>query len=340
MVEENHTEPKYRDEEWMREQIRHKYRTAEDIAEELGCTESTIHKWRRKLGIKKKHRDSEWLKEQVDMGKSLSVIREEADVGKNQTITRSLDKFGISMPNEEVCEQCGNTYTKLTTHWARSECSFPEITDKKWEMLKGLLMGDGSLHLGSTNPCFQWNSINKPFMEWFASEMGEISSSLKFSHDAEQSAENARKSGFRPDAEAENYHDIYTWYSIRHPEFEEFENWYYPNGKEYPEDLILTPEAARIWYCGDGYMSFSEQANRGYICIKCSNEIEREEFLLGLFEENGFNPTINRDSIQFSVDDTRKLLDWMGEEPPGFEYKWEMNDLESYKRKKEAAYNF
>ena len=340
MVEENHTEPKYRDEKWLRNEIRDNCRTAADVAEELGYNKSTVLKWKDRFDIKKKHRDPEWLQKQVDIGKTLSAIREEAGVGKNQTITRSLDKFDIRMPEEEFCEQCGNYFTKLTTHWARSDCSFPEISDRKWQMLKGLLMGDGSIHMGSTNPCFQWNSINKPFMEWFAGEMGELSSSLKFSHDAEQSARNARKSGFRPDAKGVDYHDIYSWYSIRHPAFEEFEDWYYPNGKEYPVDLELTSEAARIWYCGDGYINYGQNSVNGYSCFKCSNESHREEFLIRLFEQHGFSPNINGDDIQFSVKETKELLQWMGEAPPGFEYKWEHNNYKQYQLRKEEAYNF
>jgi len=66
-------EPKYRDEEWLREQYAENYRTTPDIAEECGCTEGTVSRWLERHDIETRKggprapqqlRDEEWLREQ------------------------------------------------------------------------------------------------------------------------------------------------------------------------------------------------------------------------------------------------------------------------------------
>jgi len=73
-----------------------------------------------------------------------------------------------------------------------------------------------------------------------------------------------------------------------------------------------------------------------YVCTV--NEINREEYLIGLFEDIGLEPRISGHMVWFSPGDSNELLRWMGKPPPGFEYKWKNKRRNVYKRKKKEAY--
>ena len=67
-------EPKYRDEEWLREQYVERERTTTDIADELGCGAKTVQRWLKKHGIETRKpgpqcpderlKDADWLRGQ------------------------------------------------------------------------------------------------------------------------------------------------------------------------------------------------------------------------------------------------------------------------------------
>lgn len=67
-----------------------------------------------------------------------------------------------------------------------------------------------------------------------------------------------------------------------------------------------------------------------YACIKCTNEAPRSEQLVELFADAGFDVRYTTDKIVFKRSETPEFLDWMGDPPPGFEYKWVYDDRERY----------
>ncbi len=92
-----------------------------------------------------------------------------------------------------------------------------------------------------------------------------------------------------------------------------------------------------MWYACDGYLDVQEYG-QPRAAIRIRNRDERQDFLLNLFEEVDLSPTYNRETIRFGVEGTRSFLDWMGNPPPGFEYKWVLDSRERYDRLKAQAY--
>lgn len=168
--------------------------------------------------------------------------------------------------------------------------------------------------------------------------MGYLTTGVRFVHTAEQLAKSNRKSGFSPTAEAENYHDTCVVRTRAHRYFNELRKWYVSGRKRFPDDIELTPRIVRLWYASDSYLDVGRWG-RPRIEIKAQNERERADFLVSLFKTHGFTPTYKRNELRFTCDDTERLVDWMGDPPPRFEYKWAVRSRERYRELKEQTYS-
>jgi hypothetical protein len=200
-------------------------------------------------------------------------------------------------------------------------------------------MGDGSIpDQGSETSLFHVPMINRRFLEWFDDELGILTTGVRLKKTATELAKKNRESGFSPEATAEAYHDMYTVWTRTHPKFDALRERWYPDGKKrFPSDLELTPRRAKFWYISDGYLDVGRWG-RPRIEIKSRNESSRAKELVTLFESAGFDPTYHRNELRFTCDDTERLLSWMGSPPPGFEYKWELESRERYRKLKQKAY--
>lgn len=206
-------------------------------------------------------------------------------------------------------------------------------------MVLGLLLGDGSIPTqpDGTNGVFHVSMVNRQFLEWYDHRMGVFTTGVSLKKTAEELAENNRKSGFSPNARAENYHDMYTVWSRGHPYFTHLRKWYESGTKRIPDSLELTPEIAKFWYISDGCLDVNrDRTPRATIRVR--TEADRSEFLLDLFRSHGFDPRFQRGEIRFSCAESPAFLDWMGNPPPGFEYKWVLDSRERYDRLKTQAY--
>lgn len=240
------------------------------------------------------------------------------------------------------CQNCGEEFSNrgIGHHWRQSNCNYPKPNEKQEELLKGILMSDATIQNTGKYPLMRIGMTNEKFLNWLSKKLGIICSSVVHSKTAEQSAKETRKTGFRPNAKKENYHDIYELTTRSIPYFENLQEWYSEDGKTIPE-TNLTPCSVKMWYCGDGNLAVHQNTNyRHYAQITCANESENIEKIVRMFNKQGFTPSISksRRKISFSNDDTEKLLDWMGSPPKGFEYKWESKNYKLYKQKKKQAY--
>ncbi|MEE6210772.1 hypothetical protein U3A55_11480 [Salarchaeum sp. III] len=238
------------------------------------------------------------------------------------------------------CPSCGEDFDRLGLHWWHGTCPYPEIEPEIEEILTGLLMGDGSIPVrrsGYTS-LIHVPMTNRTFLEWLDDRLGILSTGVSLKKTASELASNNRQTGFSPTAREENYHDMYTLWSRTHPIFDEMrETWYPDGGKRFPGRLELTPTVAKFWYLCDGYLDFGSWG-RPRLGIKARNEKERGEFLESLFDTFDISPKYRRHELRFSCDDTELLIEWMGEAPPGFEYKWELDSKAEYQRLKKRAY--
>jgi len=118
----------------------------------------------------------------------------------------------------DFCQQCGNEYQRIGTHWSHpnSSCSHPSFTDHQQEIITGLLMGDGSIDNSRKNPRIETQMISPNYLEYIADEFGVLGSEVSLAMTAAENAKAKRDSGFSPNANAENYSDVYRWCSMSH----------------------------------------------------------------------------------------------------------------------------
>lgn len=226
-----------------------------------------------------------------------------------------------------VCTQCSSDYDRIATHWTRSSsCQHPHFTDRQWNILIGLLMGDGHVDdLDGRNPRFTVNMITREYLTWLDSVFSPLSAGVRHDRTAERSAE---QSGVGS-GNAENYSDVYRWTTIRHPELTELREWYSSGSKIWPE-IELNPTIIKHLYVSDG--NYEKHNSSNHIRIHCAKELGEEEKIERMFDESGYPVQAWRKqprkdggtkvAIDFSVDVSNELWKDMGSPPPGFEYKW------------------
>lgn len=240
----------------------------------------------------------------------------------------------------DECPSCGEVFERLGLHWWHGTCPYPELSSNQKQILIGLLMGDGSIpsQSGGNNSIYHLPMTNRRFLRWFDDTMGVLTTGVSLKKTAVELAVKNRQTGFSPTARPENYHDIYTVWSRTNPYFDQLQKQWYENGKKvFPVSLSLSPTKVKFWYVSDGYLDVGRWG-RPRIEIKTRNEKDRVEYLVDLFEEVGFSPVFRRNELRFTCDDTERLVEWMGDYPPGFEYKWELDSRERYRELKQRAY--
>jgi len=235
------------------------------------------------------------------------------------------------MFDKVACPKCGEKYKSLGRHWAHNTNHRPEFTQHQKEIITGLLMGDGSITACNKNPHIECSMITPNYLEYIDDIFGCLGSGVSLKQTAEKNADRKRNSGFRPNAKAEDYSDVYRWRSRSHPDLQKWVKWYKTGKKVWPEDIELTPTVLKHWYCGDGYWN-----NKGYnnrISISMANEIDNLEKVNNIFKNVELPAPSNYDiseregggkrcNAQWTVDQSKELWKYMGEPLPDFYYKW------------------
>lgn len=257
------------------------------------------------------------------------------DILHSQYLPRSqLEKHFDSLSKAKKVADINNLGRICLTQAERDEMNKIVREDKIVnEVIKGLLLGDGSIARGGTEACLRVGMANKEFLEWLEENYLEpISAGITHKRTPEVGARKARETGFRPNASAENYSDIYELRTFRLESITEIREKWYPDGKkQFPEDLELTPLSAKIWYCGDGGLNISYNT----CAITNKSQSNQSKLLEDVFEEVGIDGKYrNNKRIVFCKKDSKHLLNWMGYAPRGFEYKWELENEETYRRLK------
>ena len=232
----------------------------------------------------------------------------------------------------DICTQCEKKYQKVAMHWSKSsQCKHPSFSNYHKEIITGILMGDGCIGRNGKNPRLICRMISPNYLNYVDQQFGIFGNGVSMCKTAKESAEHASKSGFRPNAKPENYHDIYKWSSMKHPELKKFSNWYKTGKKVWPESIELTPTVLKHWYCGDGTWNNTGTKNR--IKIGMSNEVDNREKVSNLFRNvglpqpsnyniNEYNDGGKKCDAEFTVEQSKRLWKYMGEPLPDFEYKW------------------
>lgn len=237
---------------------------------------------------------------------------------------------------KERCHDCGDWFKGITNHWAKSSCQYPKVSNNKIELLKGCLLGDGSVYRGNANPYIDVAMTNKTFLEWLDEKLGWLSNGVVRKHTSVKSAKNARQNLGRDTQPSETL-DFYRLQTRSIPQFNRFSSWYNTGEKVFPDGLVLSPVATRMWFVTDGCLAYdSRPRNRTpRISFASTNEKERPETIIQALEEHGFTVSHSGHDFRLSAKETEDFFDWIGKNHvPGFEYKWEYHDYTKYQQLK------
>ena len=178
-------------------------------------------------------------------------------------------------------------------------------------------MGDAWCQHTRPTPHFSISVIKRPFIEWLSGELGSLwtgSISTRY-NDEDRSTQYALR-------------------TIAHEELERYASWYESGKKAYPDDLKLTPLTAKMWYVCDGTLAWSNTESPRHTptpsaSFACWNERDRLNWLVSLFQEQGFDArariTDKTASIHIPNTETPEFLDWLGAPVPGYGYKFSID---------------
>ncbi len=242
---------------------------------------------------------------------------------------------------EEQCPNCGSWYQRIASHWGQSSCDHPPISEKKWEMCKGLMMGDGSLGNKNRKNCNIYiGNTNVTFLEYLQDEFGWLASTFCQRVTAQKVANqlNGRVIGNRErNTQPEDCVDAYNLVTRSHPVFNHFEQWWMTGEKVFPQ-IEYTKPLLRMWWVSDGSFDW-KSLNNCRIQFASRNEASRPENIIQSFKDIGFDCSLHSDSLfSLPVSQTEDFFDYIGHDPvPGFEYKWAYEDKDRYERLKEQC---
>jgi len=182
------------------------------------------------------------------------------------------------------------------------------------EVLTGLMMSDASAtkNTEQRNTQIQLEMVNKEFVEYIRDILGPLATDVKTY--TKQTSYNKGEI------------EVYKLRTRRLSGFNSYrDDWYTENGKVYPiNDIKLTPTVLKMWYVGDGGISTDNRwRTKHYASISCFNEIKRADAVDSLFDNLDFHPKMNKNGrYRFSLEDSKRLWAYIGDEVPGYEYKW------------------
>lgn len=237
------------------------------------------------------------------------------------------------------CPTCGKQVQGLGLHWAHLPDHRPDLEGYRMELITGCLLGDGFADPVSNNTSIGVVSTNKRFLEWLAGELDPVINArgVRVQATPEESAQHVRDGLGKEPRAPSRYKTVYVLKTATHPQLNRFADWYGDDGKAPPEDLDLTPMVAKMWYCGDGGISWAPGAfANGFAGIAVHSLPDGVcEALVSEFGKLGFSTNHTAGRIQFATADTPGFLGWLGDPSPGFEYKWEASDYDRYKMLKQ-----
>ena len=237
-------------------------------------------------------------------------------VGQNSTIKKCAEYFGVSSDTIRDRLDLYNIPKRSPYELHKSNLKIP-MTDEMYQILRGALLGDGSLCMSknSVNASFRYSSKSKQHVEFVTKEFldyGQISEKDRY------------------DKRTQKYYHQCLYYSKAAEVFtKEYYKWYINDVKHIPNDLVLTSLMCLIWYIGDGCLRGSSSSNTQDIILATNsfdkNEIEKillpqlNEFEAKLYLVKNEQYTIRIGKRKNVV----SFLNYIGECPfEDYAYKW------------------
>jgi hypothetical protein len=193
-----------------------------------------------------------------------------------------------------VCAQCGTEYQSLSQHWSRSQsCEHRSLSDHQREIVRGLLLGDGSLEANDL-AYLRCASKRLEHLQWVSDELGWLARGVTYDSS-----------------------DTYRLRTMSHPNLGRYWTWMEAPSTGYS----LTPTAARVWYACDGTLSFGGSSDVPQVVFSATADPKRAA-IRQLLAQRGFQPMEWQRRVALPREKTKPWLKWLGESTPGSEYKW------------------
>jgi len=250
---------------------------------------------------------------------------DEIDYLENRWVTEEGSEINTRVNEdgveEEQCPTCGSWYQEIGYHWSHPSvsCFLPSISQKRYEMIIGLVMGDGCIAEGSKNYYLDVSNTNKKFMKYLDSKLGWLTNGVRCKKTAQEKADSLSSRGIGGEERNTNPKNCYDQYGLRtryHPIFNKLRQWYKNNGLEFQE-VKYTKNILRMWYVSDGTLRDS-----GRIQMGLKNEMDRKEYIESLFDDIGIDVNLSCWTLYFSFEATKKMFEFIGDPPMGMEDKW------------------
>ena len=209
------------------------------------------------------------------------------------------DREWIIDAREQTCGQCGREYRSISQHWTRSaNCEFRDLTDHQHEMVRGLLLGDGSLG-GRESPNLRVESVRREHIAWLHDELGWLSRGV---------------SRFEKDGST-----VYRLTTMSHPDLARYLAW---RSAPPQSGWTLTRQAARVWYACDGSLSAAGRGGDTPQISFAAMDDGKRAALVAALERAGFDPHSWDRRIGLAKSAVSRWLDWLNDPTPGSEHKW------------------
>lgn len=231
---------------------------------------------------------------------------------------------------EERCPYCGEWYEQINHHWSASLCSYPPISKYKIELLKGMMMGDGTLIREHKTPSFNLGNTNITFLEWLSEELGWLCPSEPTVATEAQAYD---VSNIQGNIKRENLHDSYTLLTRTHPQFEMFRSWWESGECVFPRYMNPSTPMMKMWYVSDGCLDISTWK----VNITSQKESDRPQAIKSLFDVFGYTVQHHGNNFKLTPEDSKQFLQEIAPIVPGLEYKWAIGDRDRYKKLKQRT---
>jgi hypothetical protein len=200
------------------------------------------------------------------------------------------------------CGQCGSEYRSLSQHWTKArDCDHRPLSDHQHEIVRGLLLGDGSLG-GRESPNLRVESVRRVHIAWLHGELGWLSRGVsRYSKDGTT---------------------VYRLQTMSHPDLGQYLSWC----SAPPESgWTLTRQAARVWYACDGSLSAAgRDGGTAQISFAAMDERKRHA-LVAILSRAGFAAQSWSRRVGLPAAAVREWLEWVGEPTPGSKHKWRLD---------------
>jgi hypothetical protein len=250
--------------------------------------------------------------------------------------TKEVALNTLTKLNTHECPFCSFEGKGVGTHWQMSDCPNPIPDSSGKDLLKGILMRDGTLLRDGKYPRIEIVSINKEFLEYLSNIFGPIMSDVSLRMKASELADINRERNFTSTVNEDNYHDQYRCRTKSLVKMNKLRSWYDSGKKRFNTVNCVTPEILSMWYCSDGTLSWSIKPEHSTyrISISINSQTDRPKEIKSLFNNLNVDPRISSNTLYFTKSDSDKLLSYMQPVPDGMEYKFENTSVEMYKSKK------